>query len=159
MITPPPRGWLADEVQAPALVDLLAWYNATRGDKPVLPVAALPALAKLPGGDDLALIEIEPYGGYRYRSMGEAYKTLASLVPDGDDVTRESRAVIRQHLDLASREGHPFHISITRWDGPNILQYDRLILPLDDGHGAITHLLVGEAFLRYARGGPEEEQE
>lgn len=155
MITPPPRGWLADEVQAPSLVDLLAWYDATRAGRPVLPVSALPALENLPGAADLALIEREPYGNYRYRAMGEAYRALSGLVTDADGAMRESRAVIRQHLDLACRDGHPFHVSITRWDGPNILQYDRLILPLDDGHGSITHLLVGEAFLRYARGGPE----
>ena len=155
MITPPPRGWLADEVQAPSLVDLLAWYDKTRGTRPVLPVSALPALETLPGAADLALIEIEPYGNYRYRACGEAYRLLSGLLADPDDVMRENRAVIRQHLDLAAREHRPFHVSITRWDGPNILQYDRLILPLDDGHGTISHLLVGEAFLRYARGGPE----
>jgi len=155
MITPPPRGWLADEVQAPSLVDLLAWYNTARGERAVLAMAGIPALSKLPGAADLALIEIEPYGNYRYRGMGKAYKALAALKPDGDGVTRESRAVIRQHLDFACREGHPFHVSITRWDGPKVLQYDRLILPLDDGQGSITHLLVGEAFLRFARGGPE----
>ncbi len=152
MIKPPPLGWLADEIQAPSLLELNAWYNAARADKPLAPANAIGKLADLPAADDLGLVQIMPDGSYLYRQIGPAYAKLSELRPDADGLTRESRAVMRQHLDLAGSEAKPFHVSITRWDGPRILQYDRLILPLTDADGAITHLLIGEVFLRVARG-------
>jgi len=152
MIDPPPLGWLADEIQAPSLLELNAWYNQARGDQPLAPAATLGRLADLPAAEDLGLVEIMPDGAYLYRQIGRAYGQLSELKPDMDGLTRENRPVMRQHLDLVCREGKPFHVSITRWDGPRILQYDRLILPLCDAGGAITHLLIGEAFLRVARG-------
>ncbi|WP_374634315.1 hypothetical protein [Ferrovibrio sp.] len=152
MIKPPPLGWLADEIQAPSLLELNAWYTAARGANPLAPVDAVGKLTALPAADDLGLVEIMPDGSYLYRQIGPAYAKLSELRPDADGLTRETRAVMRQHLDLACSEAKPFHVSITRWDGPRILQYDRLILPLGDAGGIISHLLIGEAFLRVARG-------
>jgi hypothetical protein len=153
------RHYAADEVVAPALIALKAWYDEARGmgtraERPMAGFADLPALNTLPGVSDLALVELAGDGGYVCRAMGEGYGRIAALTPGTDGVIRETRPVIRQHFDLAVAERRSVHVSVTRWDGPKILQYDRLILPLTgDGPAAtITHLLVGEVFLRLAKG-------
>ena len=155
------RHYAADEVVAPALIALKAWYDEARGagtaaERPMAGFADLPDLNTLPGVSDLALVELAGDGSYVCRAMGEGYRRIAALVPGGDGVIRETRPVIRQHFDLALRQGGSFHVSVTRWDGPKILQYDRLILPLTGdgpaGPGTVTHLLVGEVFLRLAKG-------
>lgn len=150
------RHWAADEIVAPALIALKAWYDDLKGDRAMVAFAALPDLRTLPGVADLAVVEVHGDGRYPYLAMGEGYRRMAALVPGPDGVTIETRPVVRQHFDLACQERGAFHVSITRWDGPKILQYDRLLLPLDDGTGkggAITHLLVGEVFLRVAKPG------
>jgi len=147
------RHYAADEIVAPALIALKAWYDEARGSKGMAAFDTLPPPHELPGPADLALIEVAGDGRYAYLAMGEQYRRTAALKPDADGVTRESRPVVRQHLDLAFEQRDAFHVSITRWDGPKILQYDRLILPLDDGAGTVTHLLVGEVFLRVAKPG------
>lgn len=152
------RHYAADEIVAPALIALKAWYDEARGQgtpkaQAMAAFATLPPPHELPGPADLALIEIAGDGRYAYLAMGEQYRRTAALKPDADGVTRETRPVVRQHLDLALKQREAFHVSITRWDGPKILQYDRLILPLDDGNGTVTHLLVGEVFLRVAKPG------
>lgn len=147
------RHYAADEVVAPALIALKAWYDEARGDQPMAAFDRLPEPHTLPGPADLALIEVGGDGRYAYLAMGEQYRRTAALKPDADGVTRETRPVVRQHLDLALKQREAFHVSITRWDGPKILQYDRLILPLIDADGAVSHLLVGEVFLRVAKSG------
>lgn len=147
------RHYAADEIVAPALIALKAWYDEARGNKPMAPFDILPEPHALPGPADLAILEVMGDGRYPYLAMGEQYRRTAALKPDADGITRESRPVVRQHLDLALAQGSAFHVSVTRWDGPRILQYDRLILPLDDGDGVVTHLLVGEVFLRVAKPG------
>lgn len=169
--------WAAEEVVAPELVALKALYDQARhvgtphrsgtGPRALLAYAALPAMETLPALRDLALVEVghEP-GRYVYLAIGEGYRKTAAvgggpgLAPGPDGVTLETRPVMLQHFGLTEKERRPFHIKITRWDGPKILQYDRLILPLDDGGsghkdgaGEITHLLVGEVFLRVAKPG------
>jgi len=152
MITPPPRGWLADEIQAPSLFELNEWYHARRGEAVFPPPDVIPDLAALPGGDDLAKLRIGPGDDYIYEAMGPAYRALSALLPGPDGRVHETRAVMRQHVGFVLGQKLPFHVSITRWDGPRILQYDRLLLPFGPDAGHITHLLVGEAFLRLARG-------
>lgn len=147
------RHYAADEIVAPSLIALKAWYDEARGSRDMAAFGALPQPHDLPGPTDLALVEVMGDGRYAYLAMGEQYRRTAALKPDTDGVTRESRPVVRQHLDLAFEHRDAFHVSITRWDGPKILQYDRLILPLDDGAGTVTHLLVGEVFLRVAKPG------
>jgi hypothetical protein len=147
------RHYAADEIVAPALIALKARYDEARGGKGMAAFDALPPPHELPGPADLALIEVSGDGRYVYLAMGEQYRRTAALKPDADGVTRESRPVVRQHLDLAFEQRDAFHVSITRWDGPKILQYDRLILPLDDGAGIVTHMLLGEVFLRVAKPG------
>lgn len=148
-----PRHYAADEIVAPALIALKAWYDEARGSKPMARFDILPEPHALPGPADLAILEVMGDGRYPYLAMGEQYRRTAALKPDADGITRETRPVVRQHLDLALAQGSAFHVSVTRWDGPRILQYDRLILPLDDGDGVVTHLLVGEVFLRVAKPG------
>lgn len=156
--------YAADEVVAPALIALKAWYDEARGHgtaKPrmMAPLSALPPdLSTLPGIVDLALVEVYDEGRFVYRAMGDGFRRTAGLKPGPDGVMEETRPVIRQHFELCMRERRAFHVSVTRWDGPKILQYDRLILPLDDGQGsgetsAIGHLVVGEVFLRVAKAG------
>ncbi len=147
------RHYAADEIVAPTLIALKAWYDEARGTKAMAPFNALPEPHALPGPADLALIEVAGDGRYPYLAMGEQYRRTAMLKPDADGVTRETRPVVRQHLDLALKQREAFHVSITRWDGPKILQYDRLILPLTDAGGEVSHLLVGEVFLRVAKPG------
>jgi hypothetical protein len=147
------RHYAADEIVAPALIALKAWYDEVRGARAMAPFDALPAPHALPGPADLAIVDVVGDGRYAYLAMGEQYRRTAALKPDPDGVTRETRPVVRQHFDLAVDQGNAFHVSVTRWDGPRILQYDRLILPLTDSAGAISHLLVGEAFLRVAKPG------
>ncbi len=147
------RHYAADEIVAPALIALKAWYDEARGSQAMAAFAALPEPHALPGPADLALIEVAGDGRYPYLAMGEQYRRTAALKPDADGVTRETRPVVRQHLDLALQQRDAFHVSITRWDGPKILQYDRLILPLTDAGGEVSHLLVGEVFLRVAKPG------
>lgn len=151
--------YAADEVVAPALIALKAWYDEARGKRVIAPLSVLPAdMSTLPGIVDLALVEVYDDGRFIYQAMGEGYRRTAGLKPGVDGVVSETRPVIRQHFDLSMRERRAFHVSVTRWDGPKILQFDRLILPLDDGQGsgeasAISHLLVGEVFLRVAKPG------
>jgi len=156
--------YAADEIVAPALIALKAWYDEARGQgtataRVMAPLSALPQdLSVLPGVVDLAVVEVYDDGRFIYLAMGEGFRRTAALQPGPDGVLAETRPVIRQHFDLSMRERGAFHVSVTRWDGPKILQYDRLILPLDDGQGsgdasAITHLLVGEVFLRVAKPG------
>lgn len=152
MITPPPRGWLADEIQAPDLVALNAWYESLPADKGLPDAPGAASLEGLPGADDLALLRIEADGAMVYESQGQGYRQLAGLLPDADGLIRETRAVMRQHVGIVLDQARPFHISITRWDGPRILQYDRLLLPFGLASARITHVLVGETFLRLARG-------
>ncbi|PJI43217.1 hypothetical protein [Ferrovibrio sp.] len=147
------RHYAADEIVAPALIALKAWYDEARGSKSMAAFDTLPPPHELPGPADLALIEVAGDGRYAYLAMGEQYRRTAALKPDADGVTRETRPVVRQHLDLAFEQRDAFHVSITRWDGPKILQYDRLILPLTDAEGSVSHLLVGEVFLRVAKPG------
>ncbi len=147
------RHYAADEIVAPALIALKAWYDEARGGKPMAPFDQLPEPHALPGPADLALIEVAGDGRYPYLAMGEQYRRTAMLKPDTDGMTRETRPVVRQHLDLALKQREAFHVSITRWDGPKILQFDRLILPLTDAGGEVSHLLVGEVFLRVAKPG------
>lgn len=147
------RHYAADEIVAPALIALKAWYDEARGKREMAAFSALPEPHALPGPSDLALVEVSGDGRYVYLAMGEQYRRTAALKPDADGVTRETRSVVCQHLDLALKQRDAFHVSITRWDGPKILQYDRLILPLDDGAATVTHLLVGEVFLRVAKPG------
>ncbi|HEX6957379.1 MAG TPA: hypothetical protein VF194_05270 [Ferrovibrio sp.] len=157
--TRPADHWAADEIVAPELVALKAWYDGARGARPMLAFAALPYLATLPGAADLALVALaEEDGSYLYLQTGEGYRRTAAvggggLQPRPDGRIAETRPVMCQHLDLAAAQRAPFHVSVTRWDGLKILQYDRLILPLDDGQqkGMVTHLLVGECFLRLAK--------
>ncbi|WP_298728093.1 hypothetical protein [uncultured Ferrovibrio sp.] len=167
--TRPADRWAADEIVAPELIALKALYDQARGERRMLAYADLPPVETLPGVTDLAIVKVgQEAGRYIYLAAGEGYHETAKvgggegLVPGPDGVTLERRPVIRQHFDLAVTERRPFHISITRWDGPKILQYDRLILPLDDGQsgpldgdgcGEVTHLLVGEVFLRLAKSG------
>lgn len=166
--TKPADHWAADEIVAPELIALKALYDEARGGRRLLAYADLPPMEALPGLRDLALVEVGAEAGrYVYLAIGEGYRATAAvggggLKPGPDGVTLELRPVIRQHFDLTVAERRPFHISITRWDGPKILQYDRLILPLDDGRdgaaygdggGEVTHLLVGEVFLRVAKAG------
>jgi hypothetical protein len=151
--------YAADEVVAPALIALKAWYDEVRDKRVIAPLTALPPdLSALPGIADLALVEVYDDGRFIYRAMGEGFRRTAGLKPGPDGLVAETRPVIRQHFDLSMRERRAFHVSVTRWDGPKILQYDRLILPLDDGQGSgensgISHLLVGEVFLRVAKPG------
>ena len=157
------RHYAADEIVAPALIALKAWYDEAREGRPMAAFAALPPAdmpQTLPGPTDLAIVEVTGDGRYPYIAMGEQYRRTAALAADPDGVTRETRPVVRQHFDLAIRQRGAFHVSVTRWDGPKILQYDRVILPLDDGGttapdggGSVTHLLVGEVFLRVAKPG------
>ncbi len=158
------RHYAADEIVAPALIALKAWYDETRGHRPMAGFADLPlgpALgAALPGPTDLAIVDVGGDGRYAYLAMGENYRHTAALAAGPDGVTIETRPVLRQHFDLAMAQRGAFHVSVTRWDGPKILQYDRLVLPLDDGAvnhadggGMVTHLLVGEVFLRIAKPG------
>lgn len=165
----PGHHWAADEIVAPGLIALKAWYDeargaATKAERPMVAFQALPHVETLPGVTDLAILEVRSDGTYPYIAIGDGYCRTAEVGggpglqrgPDG--VVAETRAVIRQHFGMAIAQRGPFHVSVTRWDGPKILQYDRLILPLDDGKGGaqggeITHLLVGEAFLRLAKTG------
>lgn len=147
------RHYAADEIVAPALIALKAWYDEARGSKPMASFDILPEPHALPGPADLAILRVTGDGRYPYLAMGEQYRRSAALKPDADGITRETRPVVRQHLDLALAQGGAFHVSVTRWDGPRILQYDRLILPLADAAGAVSHLLVGEVFLRVAKPG------
>ncbi|WP_341702881.1 hypothetical protein [Ferrovibrio sp.] len=152
------RHWAADEIVAPALIALKAVYDEIRGDAPLATYTALPPAETLPGLADLAVVEVDADRSFPYQAIGAGYRRTAAiggagLQPGPDGRIRETRPVIRQHFGLALAEGRPFHVSVTRWDGPKILQYDRLILPLDDGRGSITHLLVGEVFLRVAKEG------
>lgn len=165
----PGHHWAADEIVAPSLIALKAWYDEARGqgtkaERPMVAFAELPPVETLPGVSDLAIVEVRADGRYPYIATGEGYRRTVmvgggpGLKPGPDGVTAETRPVIRQHFGLAIAQRGPFHVSVTRWDGPKILQYDRLILPLDDGSkgpdgGEITHLLVGEAFLRLAKTG------
>lgn len=150
------RPWAADEIVAPALLALKAVYDEVRGSAPLAAFAAMPPVETLPGLADLALVEVDGDRRFPYLAMGEGYRRTAAiggsgLLPGPDGRTCETRPVIRQHFGLALSEARPFHVSVTRWDGPKILQFDRLILPLDDSRGEITHLLVGEVFLRVAK--------
>lgn len=152
------RHYAADEIVAPALIALKAWYDQTRGTRPMAAFADLPELHSLPGVADLALVEVSADGRFAYLGMGEGYRRTAALTSGPDGVTAETRPVVRQHFDLAASQRGAFHVSVTRWDGPRILQFDRLVLPLDDGAakpggGEVTHLLVGEVFLRFAKTG------
>lgn len=147
------RHYAADEIVAPALIALKAWYDETRGSAPMAAFDLLPDPYALPGPADLAVVEVAGDGRYAYVAMGEQYRRTAALKLDADGVTRETRPVVRQHLGLALKQRGAFHVSVTRWDGPKILQYDRLILPLTDPAGAVSHLLVGEVFLRVAKPG------
>lgn len=165
----PGHHWAADEIVAPGLIALKAWYDEARGagsaaERRMVAFDALPPVETLPGVSDLAIVEVRGDGSFRYIASGEGYRRTAEvgggpgLVPGPDGVVVETRSVIRQHFGLAIAQRGAFHVSVTRWDGPKILQYDRLILPLDDGTGGpeggeITHLLVGEAFLRLAKPG------
>ncbi len=160
----PGHHWAADEIVAPSLIALKAWYDEARGTRAIVPFAELPHVETLPGVTDLAIVEVRADGSYPYLATGEGYRRTAAvgggpgLQPGPDGVMAETRAVIRQHFGLAIAQRGPFHVSVTRWDGPKILQYDRLILPLDDGRpgregSEITHLLVGEVFLRLAKTG------
>ncbi len=163
MTNGPTRHYAADEIVAPALIALKAWYDEARGLRDMAPFAALPPGHALPGPADLAIVEVRGDGRYPYVAMGEQYRRTAcsgpgALAAGPDGVTLETRPVVRQHFDLAVTQRGAFHVSVTRWDGPRIQQYDRLILPLDDGSeaaagGEITHLLVGEVFLRVAKTG------
>lgn len=150
------RLWAADEIVAPALVALKTIYDEVRGPASLAAWSALPPAETLPGVADLAVVEVDADRRFPYLTMGEGYRHTAAiggagLQPGPDGRTCETRPVIRQHFGLAIGEARPFHVSVTRWDGPKILQFDRLILPLDDGRGTITHLLVGEVFLRLAK--------
>jgi hypothetical protein len=150
------RAWAADEIVAPVLIALKAVYDEVRGPAPLAAFAAMPPVETLPGLADLALVEADADRRFPYLAMGEGYRRTAAiggagLQPGPDGRIFETRAVIRQHFGLAIGETRPFHVSVTRWDGPKILQFDRLVLPLDDGRGDITHLLVGEVFLRVAK--------
>jgi hypothetical protein len=149
-----PRHYAADEIVAPELIALQALYDDLRGQQPMLAYDALPPVEALPGVADLALVEALADGRYRYLAMGNGYHHVAgeALKAGADGTVIETRPVVRQHFDLAVTERRPVHVSVTRWDGPKILQYDRLILPLLDGRGEIAHLLAGEVFLRYAKG-------
>ncbi|MEK9970363.1 MAG: hypothetical protein VW600_14580 [Ferrovibrio sp.] len=147
------RHYAADEIVAPALIELKAWYDEARGPHAMAPFDAVPALDQLPGAADLALADVQQDGRYVYIAMGEQYRRLAALAAGPDGIAVETRPVVRQHFDIAIEQQAPFHVSITRWDGPRILQYDRLILPLRDGAGAVSHLLAGEVFLRVAKPG------
>lgn len=62
----------------------------------------------MPGPADLAILEVTGDGRYSYLAMGEQYRRTAALKPDADGVTRETRPVVRQHLDLALAQGVPF---------------------------------------------------
>lgn len=161
-----PGHWAADEIVAPELLALKAIYDEIAGSRGLAAWTALPPVETLPGVGDLAIVEVDAADRYPYLAIGEGYRRTAAvgmpkgggLKPGPDGRTCETRAVIRQHFGLAIRERRPFHVSVTRWDGPKILQYDRLILPLDSGPaqgkaGEITHLLVGEVFLRVAKPG------
>lgn len=147
------RHYAADEIVAAALIALKAWYDEARGSRAMAAFNMLPEPHTLPGPADLAIAELSGDGRYVYTAMGEQYRRTAALKPDPDGVTRETRPVVCQHLDLALAQRRAFHVSVTRWDGPKILQYDRLILPLDDGADTVTHLLIGEVFLRVAKAG------
>jgi hypothetical protein len=147
------RHYAADEIVAPALIALKAWYDEARDGRAMAAFAALPPRGTLPGPADLAIAEVRGDGRYPYLAMGEQYRRTAALSAGPDGVTLETRPVVCQHFDLATAQRGPFHVSVTRWDGPKILQYDRLILPLDDGAGTVSHLLVGEVFLRVAKPG------
>jgi hypothetical protein len=162
------RHYAADEIVAPELIALKAWYDQARGSQAMATADAVPPLEQLPGAADLALAELRSDGRYAYLALGERYRRLAALRPKADGAIIETRPVVRQHFDLAIEQQAPFHVSITRWDGPRILQYDRLILPLRhgpeaggpeaggpdaSGTGAVRHLLAGEVFLRVAKPG------
>lgn len=147
------RHYAADEIVAPSLIALKALYDEGRGKRAMLAFADLPEAAALPGPSDLAIVEVPGDGRYLYLAMGETYRRTAALAAGPDGVTQETRPVVRQHFDLAITQRGAFHVSVTRWDGPKILQFDRLVLPLDDGQGVVTHLLVGEVFLRVAKPG------
>lgn len=170
----PGHHWAADEIVAPGLIALKAWYDearhaGTKQERPMVAFSALPPVETLPGVGDLAIVEVREDGTFPYIASGEGYRRTAEvgggpgLKPGPDGVVAETRPVICQHFGLAIAQRGAFHVSVTRWDGPKILQYDRLILPLDDGTGGpshhddgggeITHLLVGEAFLRLAKPG------
>lgn len=129
-------------------------YDDLRGQHTLLAYDALPPVEALPGVADLALVEALADGRYRYLAMGNGYRHVAgeALKTGPDGTITETRPVVRQHFDLAVTERRPVHVSVTRWDGPKILQYDRLILPLLDRRGDIAHLLAGEVFLRFAKG-------
>lgn len=151
------RPWAADEIVAPALIALRAVYDELRGPAALPAFAALPPVEALPGVADLAIVAVDADRRFPYLAMGEGYRRTAAiggagLQPGPDGRTFETRAVIRQHFGLAIDEARPFHVSVTRWDGPRILQFDRLVLPFVDGDGEISHLLVGEVFLRVAKG-------
>jgi len=148
--------WAADEIVAPELIALKAVYDEARGGAALAAYTALPPVETLPGVTDLALVTVDAERRFPYAAMGAGYRRTAAiggggLVPGPDGRTCETRAVIRQHFGLAIAESRPVHVSVTRWDGPKILQFDRLILPLVDGDGGIDHLLVGEVFLRVAK--------
>jgi hypothetical protein len=157
------RHYAADEIVAPALIALKAWYDEARGqgtahERAMPAFADLPPGQTLPGPGDLAIVDVHGDGRYVYLAMGDTYRRTAALAAGPDGVIQETRPVVRQHFDLAVSQRGAFHVSVTRWDGPKILQYDRLVLPLDDGTGGkaggeIGHLLVGEVFLRVAKPG------
>lgn len=143
----PADHWAADEVVAPNLVALKAWYDSRRPKRRALPLADLPMLETLPGAADLALVAVSETGDFIYERLGAIYEKLSGQVVGQP----ETRRVPLQHLGLALRKEGPFHVSITRFEGPRILQYDRLILPLSGEGGHISHLLIGECFLRVAK--------
>ena len=52
------RHYAADEIVAPALIALKAWYDEARGSKSMAAFDTLPPPHELPGPADLALIEV-----------------------------------------------------------------------------------------------------
>jgi hypothetical protein len=130
----------------PRLRNLLAFWNAKRGDRMLPARTAIDALDLWEWLGNLLLIESAPEGEFRYRVYGtglaEYYgrdltgKTTAALRP-------EVRAVVRGEYAAVCRSGQPLLVTHTRHVREQPTRVEKLILPFSGDGCTVDRLLAG----------------
>lgn len=138
----------AADLEQPVLRDLLAYWEALPGG-PRFPLAS--AIDPLQMRTVLGLVMLlEPVDGgrdFRYRVYGTGIAERSGIDVTGQTVGAIAENPLPDYF-LASYRAclsrpEPLHIQHVPPDRVHVEHWDRLILPLDDGQGQVSRLIVG----------------
>jgi hypothetical protein len=134
------------EIAHPRLRQLLEFWLVQRGDRPMPDRSAIDAIALWEWLGNLALVEADPAGEFKYRVYGtglaEYYgrdltgKTTASLRP-------EVRELVCKEYCAVCDTGQPLLVTHTRRVRDQRMLVEKLILPFSQDGRVVDRLLAG----------------